>query len=177
MGKKSGVQIVVIVEDQRLEQFARQALKALGFDRNKIRVEPDYPRQGKGSGKQYVDRKCQSEIVILRRYGGNRALLLGTEADEQTVAQRRQMLDSQANPHREPSERIVYWIPKWHVETWGLHLTGSTVDENTDYHTQGSSIDWKTAGKIFKEEYHAHKQGVLSALQSLNDAYQETGRL
>lgn len=178
MGKREGIQIVVVVEDQRLERFVRRALHAFGFDRNKVRVLQDYPKRGSGSGKQYVEETYKKEIVTFRRKSReNRALLLGTEADEQTVMARTQSLDAFISPPRDAQERILYWIPKWHVETWGLHLTGTTVDEDTNYHRQGGNIDWKLAGETFKAEYDRSKREPVETLDSLKTAYIETQRL
>lgn len=178
MRRKQGMRIVAIVEDRQLERFVRRALEAFGFDRNTVRVREDYPRGGAGSGKQYVGDKYREEMVTFRRKSReNTGLILGTEADEQTVDERRQVLDAQAMPARGPDERVVYWIPKRHVETWGLHLTGHPADEDADYHNKGKSIDWRAAGQGFREEYMEFKTGTTSVLPSLNEAYTETRRL
>lgn len=182
MRRKQGMRIVAVVEDRQLERFVRRAFEAFGFDRNNVRVLEDYPKTGKGSGKEYVRDKYRQEIVTFRRKSReNIALVLGTEADEQTVEQRAQALDTHlaaaGASARLPDERVVYWIPRWHVETWGLHLTGNSVDEDTDYHNRGRSIDWREAGQGFRNEYIEFKKGASSTLPSLNRAYEETGRL
>jgi len=178
MVKKTGVTIVAVVEDQQLERFVRRALGALGFDRHEIYVRSNYPKRGSGSGKRYVEQQYRKEIVTLRRKSReNRALLLG----KQTVDARVRVLDKQVEDigqaRRDSGERIVYWIPKRHVETWGLHLTGVSVDEATDYHHRGDSIDWRRAGGGFHAEYLKFRNGAASPLPSLNQAYQETQRL
>lgn len=182
MAKKEGVAVVAVVEDRQLERFVRKALAALGLDRNKVRIRADYPRSGTGSGKQYVEQAYQKEIVTFRRKcRENRALLLGSEADQQTVAARAQVLDDKiaavGAPPRNSDERILYWIPKRHVETWGLHLTGSHVDEDTNYHRAGDSIDWAKAGLGFRGEYLEFRKGNASTLPSLNQGCKETDRL
>ena len=116
-------------------------------------------------------------ITFLRKSRENRALLLGTEADEQTVLKRTQSLDAVVSPPRDAQEYILYWISKWHVETWGLHLTGTAVDEDTSYHRQGGDIDWKRAGEVFKAEYDRSIKEPVETLDSLKAAYVETQRL
>lgn len=182
MGRKEGVRIVAVVEDRQLEGFVRKTLAAFGFDRNKIRVLRDYPKSGSGSGKHYVDQAYRKEIVTLRqKRRENKALLLGTEADEQTVDARIQILDDAVSatgrPRRGENERIVYWIPKRHVETWGLHLTGTLVDEATNYKKEATRVDWSEAGRNFVREYQESKREQIETLDSLRRAYGETGRL
>ncbi len=181
MGRKQGVDIVAIVEDQALARFVFKALKAFGYDRHKIRIRPDYPR-GEGSGKQYVELKYREEIRTFRQKSReNRALLLGTDADEQSVEERVRVLNAQmSKANQEPrgfDERIVYWIPKWHVETWGLHLTGTVVQEDVPYKNRSKSVDWREAGRRFFGEYHKSKSGDIETLDSLKTAYGETRRL
>ena len=182
MGRKEGVRIVAIVEDQRLERFVRKTLEEFGVDSHKLRIRPDYPKGGHGSGKQFVEKKYREEIVTYRRNADeNCALVLATDADEQTVAQRRARLDEQvaaiAQRPRETAEAIVYWIPKWHVETWGLHLTGNRVDENTNYKSEGKDIRWDDAADRFRQEYLESKKPAMTTIPSLEQAYVETRRL
>ncbi len=74
---------------------------------------------------------------------------------------------------------FLNWIPKWHVETWGLYLTGTgDVDEYTRYKHLAAFIDWRQAGKGFVSEYRQSKQQPsLETLSSLRIAYGETRRL
>jgi hypothetical protein len=178
MGKRNAAEVFVIVEDRNLETFVRKTLVVFGINFRKAHISQDYPRGGRGSGKQYVAKKFEEVVVTVRRKSReNKVLLLGTEADEQTVAQRAHVLDSIIDPPRAPQEGIIYWIPKRHVETWGLHLNGNAVDEDTDYHNRGKGIDWKRAGETFKAEYDRSKREIVEALDSLKTAYIETQRL
>jgi hypothetical protein len=182
MGKKQAVRIVAVVEDRTLERFVWHTLKAFGFRAGKVDIRSDYPKRGTGSGKQYVDNKYQREAATFRRKSReNIALIIATEADEQTVDYRVQVLDALlAGTNQAPravNEHIVYWIPKRHVETWGLHLTGNAVDEDTDYHNRSNDIDWGKAGSGFRKAYSDYGNGKRSALPSLNRAYEETQRL
>ncbi len=178
MGKRKEIEVFVIIEDRNLETFVRKTLSAFGINLRKAHISQDYPRGGRGSGKHYVSEKYQAVITTVRRKSReNKALILGTDADEQTVEERAQTLDALIAPPRTASERIVYWIPKRHIENWGLHLTGTTVDEKTNYHHQGANIDWKQAGKAFKDEYGRSKRETVETLDSLKTAYVETQRL
>lgn len=182
MGRKQSVGIVAVVEDRQLERFVRRTLEALGFDRNKVRILEDYPKGGGGSGKQYVEGAYQKEIVTFRQKSReNRALLLGSDADEQTVRERAHALDARisevSQAPRGSDERIVYWILKWHVQTWGLHLTGTKVQEDVPYKNQAKSIAWREAGNEFVHEYQNSRSGNIETLDSLKTAYGETRRL
>jgi hypothetical protein len=182
MSQKEGVRLVVIVEDKSLERFARKTLKAFGFDSHRVRILPDFPRGGAGSGKRYVEQMIEKEVVTFRQKSReNTGLLLGTEADQQSVEERTRVLDThiaQANrPARGSAERIVYWIPKWHVETWGLHLTGIQVNEDENYKNEARNVDWKAAAEAFVQEYRRAKDGPIDTLNSLKAAYRETQRL
>ncbi len=178
MKRQKGVQVVVIVEDRELERFVRRTLEAFGFNRNKVRVCPDYPKGKSGDAKQYVNKTYEKEIVTFRQKSReNRVLLVGTDADQMTVSQRIQVLETNVNPVRNSEERIVYWIPRWHVETWGLYFMGNTVDEDTKYKTRAKQIEWKYAGTAFKDEYGRSKREVVETLDSLKTAYAETQRL
>jgi hypothetical protein len=182
MGKKSGVQFVVLVEDRELERFVVKSLTSLGYARAKIRVRRDYPRGANGSGKHYVNIAYPKEVRTLRGFKmENRALVVGTDADEQTTEERHERLaETLRAAGLEPRgnrETVAHWIPKWHVETWGLHLTGTEVDEHTSYKRRAAEINWKAAARQFAEEFHQTKHGQVKTLPSLLDAYKETGRL
>lgn len=182
MARKRGVRITVAVEDHALDRFAWLVLKELGFGNREVYIRSDYPKRGAGSGKQYVEERCREEIVTFRgKRHENVALLLATEADEQTVAERARALDAQAiaagQPRRGPNERMVYWIPKWHIETWGLHLTGMPVREDAPCKDQADRVDWRRASRGFVAEYRARKGEIIATLDSLATACDETRRL
>jgi len=183
--KGKGVRIVIVAEDERLRIFARKTLEAFGFDRREIYERVDHPKRGTGSGKQYVEKKYVEEYKAYRSRssrGENVALTLATDADEQTVPDRAKKLDQQLSAEglqRNANDAVFYWIPKWHVETWGLYLTGTgDVDEYTRYKHLAASIDWRKTGKSFVSEYRQFKQQPsLKTLSSLRIAYGETQRL
>ena len=184
--KGKGARVVVVAEDERLRTFARKTLEAFGFARREIYERMDHPKEGAGSGKQYVENKSVEEYKAYRSKssrGENVALILATDADEQTVPDRAKKLDQQlsaAGLQRNANDAVPYWIPKWHVETWGLHLTGMAVDEQTNYKNQSGGIDWRNAPRNFVGEYRKYRQSgaqPFDSLPSLLVAYQETARM
>lgn len=118
-----GVRFLILVEDRKLERFVRECLYALGVHTREIRVV-DY-LEGRGSAKQRIDREYPVQVqAYRRRCSENIALIVGTDADEQTVQQRisrlGQVLRQAELEPRASDERIAIWVPRWHIETW-LH--------------------------------------------------------
>ena len=105
-----GVRFTVLVEDRALERFVRACLYALGVRTREIRIVP-FPT-GRGSAKQWIDREYPIQVQAHRRRGSeNIALVVGTDADEQTVQQRVQrladVLHEAGLEARTPQERIA----------------------------------------------------------------------
>jgi hypothetical protein len=120
MPKGCGVRFTLLVEDRALERFVRESLLELGVHRREIYVLPFLA--GKGSAKQRVDREYPAQVRAYRRKAyENIALLVGTDADEQTVQQRaRQLADGLQQSGLVPradDEQIALWLPKWNIET------------------------------------------------------------
>jgi hypothetical protein len=180
MPKKKGVRITVLVEDEALERFACNVLAMFGVDRRKTYVDP-YP-VGRNA-KQWVAQQYPGKVQLFRRKAGEQvALLVGTDADEQTVQQRGNALaaalDQARLPRRADDERIALWIPKWHVETWILALLGQDVNENENYRHAAQGANVSEAAKGFVDRFHSFKQDAASApLPSLRTAFEETQRL
>ena len=184
MPNMQGVQVILLVEDEALERFAYRVLLDLGFERRKIRVNRS--PKGKGSGKQWVTQRFPVEVQAQRRKAHhlNVALVIGTDADELTVTQRVRELDTTLEAFgldkRGPEERICLLIPKWHIETWILHLNGRQVAEDEDY-----KKDVKVQDVIFRisrdfvERYRDWKHGVTKSilLPAMIAAFEELNRL
>jgi hypothetical protein len=175
------VRIVLLVEDEYLERFIRSALMTLGFRRHEIRVRP-YP-VGRNA-KQWVTQEYPSEVHAYRREANHQqvALLVGTEADEQTVLERLASLDGAltavGSNRRQNHERIALWIPKWHIETWLLSLLGQNVDEETSYKNALRDPDVAAAGKAFVDLLRKFRQDpTTNVLPSMKAAFQESTRL
>jgi hypothetical protein len=116
MARRRGVRVTVLVEDQALERFAREVLLQLRFGPREIRVER-HPAGG-GSAKHWVETRYPIEVRAYRRKVNSQriALLVGTEADEQTVADRFRCLASKLTDagiaDRNDDERVALWVPK-----------------------------------------------------------------
>jgi hypothetical protein len=181
MVRKKGVRVVVLAEDQALVRFARNALMTLGFSGHEIRLR-EYS-VGKNA-KQWVTRNYPEEVRAHRRQARHQqvALLVGTDADEQTVAQRRGALEhalAEAGiDRREDHERIVLWIPKRHIETWLLFLAGQDVTEDENCKHRVRDPDFVAAGRSFVDLLRrVRREPATDALPSLRTAFEETRRM
>jgi hypothetical protein len=185
MPRGSGVRFMVLVEDQALELFVRDCLLELGAHRREIRVRRCLA--GRGSAKQWIDHEYPSEVQAHRkRASENLALVVGTDADTQTVPQRVQRLaDTLQEAGRTPrthQERIAIWVPKRNIETWLLFLNGSQVDEEGDYKNRAGGVDSKAVKAAAREFVRRFRQWVrdpdaATNLPSLVWAFEETKRI
>ena len=92
MPRKRGVRVVILVEDETLECFARNALARFGHSRHKMRV---YRSPLARNAKQWVTQQYPGRVQLYRRNATEQvALLVGTDADEQTMQQRHDALDA-----------------------------------------------------------------------------------
>jgi hypothetical protein len=154
----------------------------LGVYPKEIRVLP-FP-VGRGSAKQWIDREYPIQVQAHRRRRfENIALVVGTDADEQTVQQRAQQLADrlqEAGQHaRDSQERIAIWIPKWNIETWLRFLGGSPVHEGVNYKNQAGTVDFQAVARGFVERFHrwVRDPDAVSNLPSLVWAFEETKRI
>ena len=129
--------VVLLVEDDAQKVLIRRYLRAKGFVGHEITALP--MASGKGSGEQWV-RKQYPQVVKQYRSRAKMAktiLIVAINADTSSVADRTRVLaESLTNEGlypREASEKISHLIPKRNIETWIFCLTGSDVDEATDY--------------------------------------------
>lgn len=177
-----GVRFTVLVEDRMLERFVRECLYALGVRRHEIRFQPSPAAQG--SAKQWIDRQYPAQVRAHRRHAAqNIALIVGTDADEHTVRQRIQRLDDALKAAgldpRSPHEKIAILVPRWHIETWLLHLNGHAVDEDTEYKDRVLGIDINAAAREFIGRFREHLRDPNSGsnLLSLVSAFEEMRRI
>jgi hypothetical protein len=182
MPKGRGVRFTILVEDRALERFVRECLYALGVHIREIRIVPF--TAGRGSAKQWIDREYPVQVQAYRRWSSqNIALVVGTDADEQTVQERVQCLagalKGAGHEARAPEERIVLWVPRWNIETWLLFLNGSEIDEEANYKGQAREVDVKAAAKEFVRRFRRYLQdpGAEIHLFSLISAFEETKRI
>ena len=180
MPRRRGIRVDLLVEDEKLKRFARSVLMEFHFSRHKI-GRPDYPVGI--NAKQWLTREYPNKVIAYRRKAKQRvALLVGTDADEQTVRQRSDALSAALDGadllRRRDEERIVLWIPKWHVETWILALLGQDVNERDNYKHAARDADVVAAATGFVDRFRAFKQDATTqVLPSLKTAFEETRRL
>ncbi len=181
MARRRGVRVTVLVEDRVLERFAREVLLQLGFHRREVYVI-GYP-VGQGSARHWVEKRYPIEVRAYRSKANFQqiALLVGTEADEQTVAYRFRYLASKLTDaglaDRNDDERVALWVPKWNVETWILYLSSEAVDEEADYRTKLRNPNYHAVAEDFVSRFRkSHNEGS-AALRSLEVAFKETRRL
>ncbi len=86
----------------------------------------------------------------------------------------RQVGEALGRNARKDSEVIVHLIPKRHIETWILHLTGTAVNEGTDYHNERIDDIIPQAAANFLEWA---AQAPADCLPSLSVGIEETKRL
>lgn len=152
--KNQGIRVTVVVEDQRLERFCREVLIKLGFNSREIRVEKS--PAGRGSGKQWVDNAMAKEVKILRSKNyQSLAVVVGSDVDELSLDARVDQLGSALKSaglsDRSVDEKVVYWLPKWSIETWLLYLAGDTVDENVQHKNRVGEPDFRRIAETFIE--------------------------
>jgi hypothetical protein len=123
-------EIVIIAEDLRQGNLAKNYLKRDGHSYRNMRLDISPP--SRGSGEQFVRERYPEEVQYYRSHSTHRkaALVVMIDADKNTVAYREGQLE---RPARKKSEKIALLIPKRHIETWIPCLTGDGVDEATDY--------------------------------------------
>ncbi len=119
---------MVLSEDRTLERFVRECLHALRVQTHEIRFLSS--PAGRGSAKQWIDREYPAQVQAHRRRGfENIALVVATDADEQTVKERVQrladVLQEAGREARASQEQIAIWVPRWHIEKDQPHCTSN----------------------------------------------------
>ena len=121
-------EIIILCEDLAQERFARRFLKT-GYNisdaTHLIRVRP-YPK-GRGSGRQFVVERLGGEVVAYRRRHASTVLLVICDADKDSVKTAQGLLDKQLQSRRKADDKIIYVIPRWHIETWIAYLYGEEI--------------------------------------------------
>jgi hypothetical protein len=175
------VEVVILAEDIRQQNFARRYVERLGFNMRQVRPLP-LPA-GRGSGEQYVREKYAAEVEELRRRFTARAgaliVLIDTDTDEIRRRERQlaEALAAEGVPGRGDGETIIHFIPKRHIETWILCLTGETVDEASDYRNRNVDAQIKPATESFYEWTRPNATPPAHCIPSLQAAIPEARRL
>ena len=127
--------VVVLAEDERHQRFVRYYLYRIGHTRHDLRFEP-LP-SGRGCGEQWVRERYAAAVRAYRGRRAKTALIVAMDADvgdvDRRLVQLRSALSQAGWDARADGEAIAHLIPRRSIETWILCLTGSQVDEVTDY--------------------------------------------
>jgi hypothetical protein len=175
-------EIVVLAEDLRQGNLVRHYLVRCGHHRRNIvlRLAP----RGRGSGEQFVRERYPIGVAYYRQRSHARRAALATvlDADTGTVEEHERglaaALAAADQLPREDGEMISVLIPRRHIETWILCLSGEVVDETTDYKGD-RRIDGmiKPAAGRFYEWSHGGAAAPASCVPSLRKGLAEVRRL
>ena len=174
---KRHADIIILCEDRAHANFILHHLKKRDFNYRQLRV---LPRDGSGSGQQFVLQKYATEVKAYRSQANHLSLALITviDADRQEVQNVQQRLAEQlqnANiENRKTDERIALLIPKRNIETWIVYLQGTPVDEESDYKQHALAKNYKQAGIALAEQLGQQPkadcpQSLQMALNELKD--------
>lgn len=176
MGRQNGVSLILIAEDTRPSRFIQAILKKLNVNIRSIDVQ--IAPSGKGSGKAWVENETirQRKVLRSKNYQENLCLIVATDADNESVAQRKQKI--LAGTKREKAEKVCLLISKWSIETWLLHFRGTTVTEDKklkrQYENSVSNKSIKYEANSFVDEFKRYQKGEeFQTLPSLKEAYHE----
>lgn len=177
-----GVRLIVLCEDDEHQRFVLHALGRLGKHYRAVRtlVSP----AGRGAADSWVRQHYAEEVTVHRRKANSQtslALMLLIDADTHTVDDRHRQLDKVLGDAslsaRGPSERIVLWVPKRHIETWVAALSQGDANESDDYKNNMRDADYRSAARRFANQYRAPGSRPADLLPSMLRAFQETDRL
>ena len=182
MGRPS--QVIVLVEDNRHQQFVLRYLRRCGLEQHMMRFV-SCPA-GAGSGERWVREQFAVEVEVCRRRcaRAETALIVLIDADNLLVQERLAQLDrnldeAQADRVRQDTERIARLVPKRNIETWILCLNGFPVDEETDY--KRTHKDWtiliRSGTEILYDWTRPNAQLPASSISSLLLGVAELKRL
>ncbi|PZN71469.1 MAG: hypothetical protein DM484_26320 [Candidatus Methylumidiphilus alinenensis] len=135
------VDVVVLCEDLQMFYFIKHFLKSNGWDKKGLKTNFRPKFTGEGSGEEYVRERYPNELKALRsiRQLKKVALIVCTDADKQTVEQRKKSLDKECEkkgiPKRQEEEDVLVLVPKRNIETWFTYLRGENIDEENDKKT------------------------------------------
>ena len=138
---------------------------------------------GRGCGEQWVRERYTASVRAHRARSARAesALIVAIDADITPVNRRQRQLEEALSlsglEERGEKEAIAHLIPKRHIETWILYLSGQSVDEDTDYHNApGVDEMIERSSKGFFELIKA-MPAVADTIKSLALAIPEARRL
>ena len=174
----SGVSITLLCEDLQTDVFVRRFLKHRNFRSRDIRTRelPD----GSQSGEQWVRERYPDELKAIRGRR-NAYLIVVTDADTNTTADRRAELDAACDekqvPRRGDRDPVLVIVPRRNIETWLHYLGGTEVDEGTPYRKLKREGDCATHANSLYRMCHEDQRLDEGAPPSLQEACEEYGKL
>jgi len=174
--------VIVIIEDEHHEMVVRRYLRKRGIEPRQVRFERS--PSGSGNAEGWVRKKFAKEVGVCRNRQARAAsgLVAMIDADNHTVDERFRQLDQSLHEEGQPlvrnDEQIVRLVPRRNIETWILSLTGTQVDETSDYKQERN--DWKELIPNASEAlFHLTQQDVLpgTCIDSLRRGVRELHRL
>jgi hypothetical protein len=187
----SGVQVVILCEDQQAQVFIRRALVHSGVKKRRIYCRPLPSDEDGGAGDAFVTKKYAGEVRVLRSKAGSvvTGLAVHLDADENTVRARHdslaKSLTEAGQDERKDGERIAELVPKRNIETWIYALDdrfrsglGAEIGEARSYAKLGKPGGCASAACTFST--HASKgtrPDVSQNVPSILDGLKEFGRL
>jgi hypothetical protein len=142
----SGVDVVILAEDERHRMLLHRHLRKRGYTHHKIRICPWWPRF-ETPCLSFVKAEYPNQVQALRdkSHRVTAALLVVADADDKALAERLSemddLLDAAGKLRRQPDENIAVVVAKRNIETWMFFLEGNKVDEETDYKSRCRSLD------------------------------------
>ena len=126
-------QVIVLCKDKQQQVFVRRFMKSK--TNHPIRVIS--PPPGGGSGEQFVREQYPRQLRALRAATVNAVMIVMIDGDAAGMAGRLRQLDescrlSRITPRTE-ADRVVLLVPERNIETWLAYLSGTTVEEETNY--------------------------------------------
>lgn len=152
---KRPADIIILGEDRAHANVVWHHLKERDFNSRKIRV---VPRDGSGSGAQFVLQRYAEEVKAYRSKADHLSLALITviDADRQEVQDIHRRLEGQLQnvniENRKTDERIALLVPKRNIETWIVYLQDIPVDEESDYKQHALAENYKQADITLAEQ-------------------------
>ena len=171
----SGVRITLLCEDSQTDAFVRRFLKRRKFTGRDIRTL-SLP-SGSQSGEQWVRERYPVELQAVRQRRGA-YLIVVTDADVRSTADRRAQLDAACDekrvPRREDRDSVLVIVPRRNIETWLKYLgSGTAVDEITRYPRLRRERDCVTHANNLHRMCHEEQRLDETAPPSLREACKE----
>lgn len=164
--------IILLCEDVQTDSFVRRFLRHRKFRSRDIHTLP-LPA---GSGEQRVRESYPRQLKAVRSRK-KAILLVVTDADNHTTADRRSQLDQECEkngiPRTEPNDPVMIIVPRRNIETWFAYLRGEEVDETSRYPKFDHESECHPLADALHVMCHEKQQLDPSTPESLREACRE----